>query len=100
MLGFLGLGSTLKAAKSTTHAARMHQRSVGSDEHAAHAILAEAGGNSALTLVRCHDESMWRNVGARLDQRAIHKWHGRLTEFRADLDPGAEHDWVRAALDS
>jgi hypothetical protein len=99
MIGFLGLLSTFKGIKTTTHAAQVHEKRVGSDEHAAHAILAEAGGKSAIALVRCRDEQMWRDIGPRADHRAIHTWHGPMTEFRADLDPGSQHDWVRTALD-
>jgi hypothetical protein len=99
MLGFLGLMSTFKGIKTTAHAARVHDSSVGSDEHAAHAILAEAGADSAIVLVRCRDKHMWADIGPRADQRALRTWHGPMTEFRADLDPGSQHDWVRAALD-
>lgn len=99
MTGFLGVVSTLKGGKETVRTAQMHEGNVGADEHAAHALLAEAGANSAIVLVRCHNHDLVKHVQARAADRATHTWHGSMTEFRATLNPGPEHDWVREALD-
>lgn len=97
-VGFLGLVSTLRGARATAHAARIRESHVGSDEKSAHAILAEAGRHSALALVRCKDREMWRAASTRAAEVAIYTWHGSLADLLAALDPGSQHDWVRAAL--
>jgi hypothetical protein len=99
MVGFLGMFSTLKGTRAATHAARVRQGSVGADEHAAHTILADAGEHSAIVLIRSQDRDLWQQVGTEASNRAINSWSGSMTEFRSALDPGSEHDWVRAALD-
>lgn len=98
MVGFLGTLSILRGARGGVHAARMRAKHVGSDEHRAHQILAEAGPNAAVALVRCTNERMRRMVATAAAHRAIRSWDGPLTEFLAALDPGSAHDWVRAAL--
>lgn len=97
-IGLLGIFSTLKGTKKGAHAEHVRQSHVGSDEHAAHAMLTEAGPHSAIVLVRCSDQEMWQKARARADHCAIKSWHGSLTELLASLDPGSQHDWVRAAL--
>jgi hypothetical protein len=96
--GFRGVVSILKRSKSVARAGRIRGGHVGSEEDAAHAILAEAGPHSAIVLVRCKDREMWQEVSARPADRAINSWQASLTEFLAALDPGTPHDWVRAAL--
>ena len=98
MAGLRGIVSMLKGAGAAARAGRTHQGRVGSEERAAHAILAEAGPNSAIVLVRCKDREMWQEVSARAADRAIDSWHGSLNEFLAALDPGSQHDWVRTAV--
>ena len=98
MAGFRGLVSMLKGGKSVARAGRIRDGHVGSEEDAAHRILAEAGPHSAIVLVRCKDREMWQEVSARAADRAINSWQGSMTEFLAALDPGSPHDWVRAAL--
>jgi hypothetical protein len=56
--GFWGTLSTLKGVKAGAHAARKRQSHVGSDEQRAHAIIAEAGPQAAIALVRCKDAEM------------------------------------------
>jgi len=71
---------------------------VGADEHQAHKILAEAGPDAAIALVRCKDRETRQMAAAAAADSASRSWDGSLTEFLADLDPGSTHDWVRAAL--
>jgi hypothetical protein len=99
MVGFWGTLSTLKGAKAGAHAAHKRESHVGSDEQRAHEIIAEAGPNAAIALVRCKDAEMGQTVAARTSDRAHHSWHGSLPQFLAGLDPGSKDDWVRAALD-
>ena len=98
MAGFRGIRSMLKGSESVARAGRIHGGHVGSEEDPAQAILAEAGPDSAILLVRCKDREMWQEVSARAADRAINSWQASLTEFLAALDPGSTHDWVRAAL--
>ena len=98
MVGFMGLFSTLKGAKSQAHAAHVREGHVGSDEHQAHKILAEAGPHAAIALVRCKDQQTRQMVAAAAADSARGSWDGPLTEFLAALDPGSDHDWVRAAV--
>jgi hypothetical protein len=37
-------------------------------------------------------------VAAAAADSAEDSWDGSLTEFLAALDPGSDHDWVRAAV--
>jgi hypothetical protein len=97
-VGFMGLFSTLKGAKSQVHAAHVREGHVGSEEHQAHKILAEAGPHAAIALVRCKDQETRQMVAAAAADSARASWDGSLTEFLAALDPGSAHDWVRAAL--
>ena len=97
-VGFMGLWSTLKGAKSGVHAAHVREGHAGSDEHQAHKILAEAGPHAALALVRCKDQETRQMVAAAAADSARRSWDGSFTEFLAALDPGSTHDWVRAAL--
>jgi uncharacterized membrane protein len=98
MVGFMGTVSMLKGARSGGHAVREHEGHVGSDEQAAHALLAQAGPNAAIALVCCEDRETRQTVAAQAADRAIASWDGSRSEFLADLDPGSKHDWVRAAL--
>ena len=97
-VGFMGLFSTLKGAKSQAHAAHVRKGHTGSDEHQAHKILAGAGPHAAIALVRCKDQETRQMVAAAAADSAIDSWDGSLIEFLAALDPGSAHDWVRAAL--
>jgi uncharacterized membrane protein len=98
MLGLIGIIGMLKGAKAGRHAVRVRAAHVGSDEHAAHAIFAQAGPNAAIALVCCDDPEMRYTTAARARDRAISTWDGSRTEFLANLDPGSSHDWVRDAL--
>jgi hypothetical protein len=98
-VGFLGLVSTLRAAKGTAHAAHERGSHVGSDDERTHEILAQAGSGAALVLVRCKDREMRQAVAARAADHASYSWDGSLADFLAGLDPSSKHDWVRAVLD-
>ena len=97
-VGFMGIFSGLKGAKSYAHAVHVHEGHVGADEHPAHAILAEAGPQAAILLITCKDQPMSQKAidGAR--DRAVHSWNGSRQQFLDSLDPGPKHDWVRRAL--
>lgn len=97
-LGFMGLLSTLKGAAGFGHAVHLHEARVGSDEQAAHGILARAGAHAALALVCCKDRDTGRMVAERAADRGSESWEGSRTTFLASLDPGSSHEWVRTAL--
>ncbi|MEV0536008.1 hypothetical protein [Kitasatospora sp. NPDC050463] len=97
-IGFMGTVSMLRGAQRGGHAGHVHKGHVGSDERAAHRILAQAGPNAAVILVTCQDRETRKTVAARAAERAIASWDGTRAQFLADLDPGSGHDWVRAAL--
>ena len=98
MLGLIGIVGMFKGAKTGRHAVHVHAGHVGSDEHAAHKILAQAGPYAAIALVCCDDPEMRDTIAARARDRAISTWDGSRTEFLANLDLGSTHDWVRVAL--
>jgi hypothetical protein len=98
IVGFIGLISMLKGGKRFGHAVHVHKAHVGSDEQAAHAMLARAGAHGALALVSCSDAETRRTVAARAADLGSESWEGSRTEFLAGLDPGSKHDWVRDAL--
>jgi hypothetical protein len=99
MVGFWGTLSTVKGVKAGAHAAHKRESHVGSDEQRAHEIIAEAGSQAAIALVRCKDAEMRRAVATRATERGRYSWHGSRAQFLAGLDPGSKDDWVRAALD-
>jgi len=99
MVGLWGTLSALKEMKVGAHAVRKRESHVGAEERHGHEILAEAGPNAAIALVRCKDTDVGQAVAARAADRGSYSWHGSLPEFLAGLDPGSKHDWVRAALD-
>jgi hypothetical protein len=98
MIGFMGLFSTLRGGIGATHEVRARKSHVGSDEHAAHAMLARVGPDAALVLVSCDDQETRQAVVARAADSASESWDGSRAEFLAALDPGSQHDWVRAAV--
>jgi hypothetical protein len=75
------------------------QSHVGSDEQAVHALLARVGPDVALVLVCCDDQEMRQVVVARAADRASESWDGSRAQFVGVLDPGSQHDWLRAAVD-
>jgi hypothetical protein len=76
----------------------VHEGHVGSDAHRAHEILAEAGPDAAIVLVRCQDQDTRQMVASAAADNAKGSWDGPLTELLAALDPGSSHDWVRTAV--
>jgi hypothetical protein len=98
LIGFMGMLGALRGAKGSVKEARHRGAHVGSDEHAAHAILARAGPDAALVLVTCDDQETRQAVDARAADLATESWDGSRAEFLAALDPGSQHDWVRAAV--
>jgi hypothetical protein len=99
MVGFLGTFSMFKGARRGAGAAKEHKGHVGSEEHQAHEILADAGPHAAVVLVRCKDQQTRQMVAAAAAaDHAKASWDGPVTEFLARLDPGPTHDWVREAV--
>jgi hypothetical protein len=98
MVGFMGLFSMAKGARGGVRATEVRGGHVGSEEHRAHEILAQAGPHAALVLVRCKDQETRQMVAAAAADSARDSWDGSLKEFLAALDPGSSHDWVRAAV--
>jgi hypothetical protein len=99
-IGFTGILSSLKGAKGAVHEVRERKSGVGADETAAHALLAQVGPNAALVLITCDDQKMRQTVATEFADRASKSWDGSRAQFLADLDPGSQHDWVRATLDA
>jgi hypothetical protein len=96
--GLMGLYSTLKGGQRMGRAARARGAHVGANEQRAHELLAQAGPNAAIALLCCQDLQTRDTVAQRAAERAIRSWDGSRAEFIAALDPGPQHDWVRAAL--
>jgi hypothetical protein len=97
-VGFAGIISMLRGAKGGVHEVHEHGSHVGSDEKAAHAILAQVGPGAALALVCCDDQETRQAVIVQAADRANESWDGSRAQFLADLDPGNQHDWLRAAI--
>jgi hypothetical protein len=98
VVGFLGLFSMFKGGRTGVRSAEERKGHVGSEEHRAHEILADAGPHAAVVLVRCKDQQTRQMVAAAAADNAKASWDGPLTEFLAALDPGPAHDWVREAV--
>jgi hypothetical protein len=85
IVGFLGLFSMLRGAKTQTQAAHRRQANVGWDEQRAHELLAEpeAGPKAAIAVVCCEDRETRETVSERAGETAIRSWDGSRTEFLA-----------------
>lgn len=99
LAGLIGVGAMVRGAKRTAHAAHKRASHVGSDEQRAHQILAQAGPDAAILLVRCQDAQTRQLVAAAAADQANHSWDGSMPDFLAGLEPGSGDDWVLAALD-
>ena len=99
MAGLIGIVAIVKGAKAGARAAHKHQSHVGSDEQRAHEILAQAGPDAAIVLVRCKAQETGKVVAAGAADKSSYSWDGSIPDFLAALDPGPKHDWVRDALD-
>lgn len=89
MVGFWGTFSALKEIEAGAYAVRKRESHVGSDEQRAQEIIAEAGPNAAVALLRCKDAEIGQAVAAHAADRGRHAWHGSLPKFFAGLDPSA-----------
>lgn len=98
LVGFMGLFSMFKGGRRGVRDTRERKGHVGSEEHRAHEILADAGPHAAVVLVRCEDRQTRQMVAAAAAKDATASWDGPLAEFLAALDPGPAHDWVREAV--
>ena len=97
-IGFIGISTMLRGTKGAAHQVREHKSHVGSDEQRVHEFLAQVGPDAALVLVRCDDQETRLAVVARAAASASESWDGSRAEFLAVLNPGSQHDWLRAAV--
>ena len=98
LIGFMGMLSALRGAKGSIKDVRHRGAHVGSDERRAHELLAAIGPDAAIALVTCDDQTTRQAAVAHAAEQSSESWDGSRTEFLAALDPGPQHDWVRAAL--
>jgi hypothetical protein len=98
LIGFMGMVSGLQGAKGSVKEARHRGAHVGSGERRGHELLAGIGPDAAIVLVTGGDNETRQAVAAQATDQATESWDGGRAEFLAALDPGPEHDWVRAAL--
>jgi hypothetical protein len=98
VIGFTGTLSTLRGTKGAAHEVRTRKSHVGSDEQTAHAILARVGPDAAILLVCCDDQELRRAVVCASGRAGKRSWDGSRAQFLAGLDPGSQHDWLRAAV--
>ena len=98
-VGFMGMISSLQGAKGAVH--EVHQRGshAGTAQRRAQEILAEVGPDAAVVLISSDDQATRQAAVAAAADRATRSWDGSRETFLAGLEPGSEHDWVRAALD-
>jgi len=98
LIGFMGMLGALRGAKGSVKEARHRGAHVGSDERRGHELLAGIGPGAAIVLVTGDDNETREAVGAKATDQASESWDGSRAEFLGALDPGSEHDFVRAAL--
>jgi hypothetical protein len=98
-VGFMGMVSSLQGAKGAVREVRQRGSHVGTAERRAHEILAQVGPDAAVVLICCDDQATREAVVAAAADRATESWDGSRARFLAGLEPGSQHDWVRAALD-
>ena len=97
-IGFMGIGAMVKGSRGGVRETRKRQSHAGTDDPRAHKLLAEAGPHAAVALFRCDNDELRQMVAKQANEQATASWDGSLAEFRAGLDPGHRHDWVRDAL--
>jgi hypothetical protein len=98
LIGFMGMLSGLQGARGSVKEARHRGAHVGSDERKAHELLAGIGPDAAFVLVTGDDNETRQAVTAKATDQANESWDGARAQFLAALDPGPQHDFVRAAL--
>jgi hypothetical protein len=98
-VGFMGMLSSLQGAKGAVHEVRQRGAHAGTAQRRAHEILAKVGPDAAVVLICCDDQATREPAVAAATDRASRSWDGSRETFLAGLEPGGEHDWVRAALD-
>ena len=97
-MGAMGLLSTLQGGKSADEQIRARKAHDGSDEQTVHAILADAGPDAALPLVRSDDQEARQVIVARAADSAGRSWDGPRAQFLDGLAPGTQDDWLRSAV--
>jgi uncharacterized membrane protein len=98
LIGFMGMLAALRGAKGSAKEARHRAAHVGSDERRGHELLAGIGPDAAIVLVTGDDSETRQAVAAQATDQASESWDSSRAEFLAALDPGSEHDFVRAAI--
>jgi len=87
VVGFLGLFSMFKGTRRGAGDVRERKGHVGSEEHRAHEILADAGPHAAVVLVRCKDQQTRQMVAAAAADNAKASWMARSQSFLLALIP-------------
>ena len=98
-VGFMGMLSSLQGAKGAAHEVRQRGSHAGTAQPRGQEILAEVGPDAAVVLICCDDQTTRQAAVAAATDRGSRSWDGSRETFLAGLEPGSEHDWVRAALD-
>ena len=98
LIGFVGMLSGLRGAKGSVKDVRHRGAHVGSDERRGHELLAGIGPDAAIALVTGDDHETRQAVAAQATDQASESWNGSRADFLAGLDPGPQHDFLRAAL--
>ncbi|MHB9860550.1 hypothetical protein [Streptomyces sp. YIM S03343] len=98
MVGFHGLVSALRGAKTGAGAVRGHHKSVGTGADRVRELLGEAGEHGAGLVIRCADDATAQEAEARAAHRTTSHWHGSRSEFLTALERlGSEYDWLHPA---
>jgi hypothetical protein len=97
MVGFNGLVSALRGAKTGTQAVQAHTRHAGASADRVRELLDHAGEHGAGLVIRCPDDETAQAIEVHAAERAADHWHGSRTEFLAALDSrGSQYDWLRS----
>ena len=98
LVGFMGMLGAVGGARGSVKEARHRGAHVGADDRRAHELLGGIGPDADIVLVTGDDNETRQAVAAQATDQASDSWDGSRAEFLAALDPGSQHDWVRAAL--
>jgi len=94
----MGMLGALRGAEGSVKEARHRGAHVGSDDRRAHELLAGIGPDADIVLVTGDDNETRQAVAAKATDQASESWDGSRAEFLGALEPGSEHDFVRAAI--
>ena len=96
-VGFTGLISALRGARSGTSAVQAHTGHAGASADEVRQLLDHAGEHGAGLVIWCPDDATAQAIEASAAKRAADHWHGSRSEFLAALDRrGSQYDWLRS----